>query len=332
MKITAGKRGDAAREAKDRAENKYYWDKFKRAQVLPKIRQEFDARDEQATADIRRQIDRLISDGYAKQIFEDDVYVKIWGDTGNKTFAIRDEALGNARTSYRSEFPGQIQVAIGNKYYKGNHPFEWEWKARFDYSFKNNNFELKNDVSSYSFNSSDPGDVEYFAACGQIFKALSKLNWNKILTTDPYEGLGELYSQLPNEPNKYLIEDNGKLDNDIKEADIQDALDEWKKGQKWLYVGTPRSSRYYNKFVNDPYYDTTTSLMEDNGFYKGWYKYIGETDKYYKVVYMPYTEDAASKMREGEPPVPYEHQWKDKVRKDEFEYSIYYPITWYGKA
>lgn len=334
MKITAGQRGDAAREAKDKAENKYYWDKYQRSKVLPTIKKEFDVRDEQTVNDIRRQIDRLISDGYAQQIFEDDVYVKIWGDTGNKTFAIRDEALGNARASYRTEFPGQIQVAIGNKYYNGNHPFEWDWKARFDYSFKNEKFELKNDVSSYSFNSSEPSDIEYFAACGQIFRALSKLNWNKILTTDPYEGLGDLYSQLPEEPNKYAVEDGGRLDQDIKYADIQDALDEWKKGKKWLYVGTPRGSysyRYQNT-KDDPYYDTTTSLMSENGFYKGWYKYIGETDKYYKVVYMPYTEDAKNKMKAGEPPVPYEHQWKDKVRKDEFESSIYYPITWYGKA
>lgn len=330
MKITAGQRGDAAREAKDKAENKYYWDKYQRSKVLPTIRKEFDARDDQTINDIRRQIDRLISDGYAKQIFEDDVYVKIQGDTGNKTFAIRDEALGNSRASHRREHPGQIYVTVGNKYYNGDHPFEWEWRARFDYSYKADKFTLQNDISSYSFNSADPGDIEYFAASGQIFKALSKLNWNKILTTDPYEGLGDLYKQLPDEPNRYLIEDGGKLDQNIKEADIQDALDEWKKGKKWLYVGTPRSSRYYNS--NDPYYDTTTSLMSENGFYKGWYKYVGETDKYYRVVYMPYTEDAKNKMKAGESAVPYEHQWKDKVRKDEFEYSIYYPITWYGKS
>lgn len=329
MKITAGKRGDAARDAKDKAENKYYWDKFKRAQVLPKIKKEFEARDEQAVNDIRRQIDRLISDGYARQIFEDDVLVKIWGDRGNNTFAIRNEALGNARSSYDAGFPGQIQVTIGNKYYNGDHPFEWEWKARFEYSFKNDNFELKNDVSSYSFNSTEPGDVEYFAACGQIFKALSKLNWNKILTTDPYEGLGELYSQLPDEPNKYAIQDGGALDTDIKKADIQDALEEWKKGKKWLYVGTPRT---YGGDKNNPAYDATTRLMIDKGFYRGWYKYIGETDKYYRVAYMPYTEANKNKMQAGEPPVPYEHQWQDKVRKDEFEYSIYYPITWFGRA
>jgi hypothetical protein len=72
--------------------------------------------------------------------------------------------------------------------------------------------------------------------------------------------------------------------------------------------------------------------MRDNDFYRGWYKYIGETDKYYKVVYMPYNKDAAAKMKEGLPPEPTKNQWKDKVRKDEFEYSIYYPITWYGRA
>lgn len=331
MKITAGSRGDAAREAKDRAENKYYWDNYQRSKVVPEITREFDSRDEQAAADVRRQIDRLITDGYAQQIFEDDIVVHVTGDNyGNKTYNARDKALGKY-SSWKDKHPGQAEVYIRTE---GKTPFRWEWRAKFDKSFRDSEFKIKNDMSSYSFDSSDPADIEYFAASAQILKALSKLNWNKILTTDPYEGLSDLYSQLPDEPDEYALRDGGRLDRDIKEADIEDALEEWKKGQKWLYVGTPKStySYRYKDTENDPWYDTTTSLMQENDFYKGWYKYVGETDKYYKVVYMPYSKDAAEKMKQGEPPVPYSQQWKDKVRKEDFEDSIYYPITWYGRA
>ena len=263
-------------------------------QVQGRIEKEQNSRVDAATSDIRRQIDRLISDGYAKQIFEDDIYVYIDIGDGNRTFSARNKYLDSvegpspSRWSFNDKNPEQIKVRVGTMS-KRDAPFTWEWRASFTYDFGKNNdvkYVLKNDVSSYNFKSSDPADIEYFAACGEILKALSKVNWGKILTTDPYEGMEELYKQYPSKPDASVLIPEGatdkygeklysKYNTAIKDADIADALEEWKKGEKWLYVGTPRGSYHYRyqDTENDPYYDTTTSLMQENEFYKGWYKY-----------------------------------------------------------
>lgn len=344
MKITAGKRGDAAREAKDKAENKYYWDKYKRAQVYPEIKKESAARKTSTIDDIRRQIDRLISDGYAKQIFEDDVYVRIDTGYGNRTMSARKKYLDSLdggdfrRWDYNDDNPEQLRVTVGTER-SDNVPFEWEWRASFDYKYGKSitdegKYELKNDVSTYSFSSSSPSDIEYFAATGEILKALSKLNWEKILTTDPFEGLEDLYKQLPDNPSDSAVVEFGDKDkygyqkdstylDKIRKADIQDAIDEWKKGDKWLYVG--RSNKYHE---DNPGWDTVYDSLSDG---PGYYRYVGETDKFYKVEYMSGNE-GRRRMKSDEPAQKDTWQYKSKVRKADFENSVYYPITWWGRA
>ena len=44
MKITAGKRGDAAREAKDKAENKFYWDAYNYSAGRQRMKDEYQSR------------------------------------------------------------------------------------------------------------------------------------------------------------------------------------------------------------------------------------------------------------------------------------------------
>lgn len=324
MKITAGKRGDAAREAKDKAENQFYWDSYNRSRMLPQVKEEYQSRTESTKEDIRRQIDRLISDGYAKQIFEDDVDIDVQVGYGNTTYSKRDKARDK---NFRdSENPEQIRVTIGNKWHR-DAPFGWEWRASFDYkwgkSYNEGTYELKKDISSYSFNSSNPEDIDYFAACGEIFKALGKANWNKILTTDPYVGMEDMLINLPEKPDRRALEQGGRYDSAIQSADIEDAIEEWKTNGKWLYVGRP--SKYHENNTN---WDTTYDNLEDG---PGYYRYVGETDQYYKVEYMSRGE-GRKRMKEGEPAVKDTWQYKSKVKKDAFKNSVYWPITWFGHA
>ena len=329
MKITAGKRGDAAREARDKAENKFYWDSYNYNKGRAKMVEEFQSRKASAVDDVRRQIDRLISDGYAKQIFEDDVDVSVNVGYGNTSYHDSEE---NTR---RGSNPEQVNVYVSNRRSNSKVPFGWEWRARFEYDWreKSKGYVIKNDVSSYNFTSSDPADIEYFAASAEIFKALSKLNWNKILTTNYFAGMENYLVDKPDRDYYGKPSYEAVQDDKVKRADIADALEEWKKGKKWIYVADKPGYDWNwradsNEKIDNPTRDSVSSELL-NG--PGYYRYLGETDKYYRVEFMNKSE-GQRRIREGEDPKAYEWASRDKVRKDEFERCIYYPITWFGRA
>lgn len=327
MKITAGQRGDNAREAKDKAENKFYWDAYKYSEGRSRMQSEFQSRKSSAVDDIRRQIDRLISDGYAKQIFEDDVDVTVEVGYGNKSYHSDEE------NSRRGEHPEQVRVNVSNRRYGTDVPFGWEWRARFGWGLGKDGYEVENDVSSYNFNSSRPNDIEYFAGCAEIFKALSKLNWNKILTTNYFEGMENYLVERPDRDYKGRPRYETDYEDEIKADAIEDALVEWKKGEKWIYVANLPGEdwdwkRDHNRKIDAPHRDNVSSDLL-NG--PGYYKYTGETGKYYRVEFMP-RDEGMYKMKNGEDPVASHWTKRDKVNKEAFEHCIYYPITWWGRA
>lgn len=325
MKITAGKRGDAAREAKDKAENKFYWDAYNYSGGRQRMKDEYQSRKSSASDDVRRQIDRLISDGYAKQIFEDDVDVIVNVGYGNKSYHTDEE------NSRRGENPEQVNVKVSNERYGAEVPFKWEWRARFDWDWSKQVYEIDNDVSSYNFNSSSPNDIEYFAACAEILKALSKLNWNKILTTDYFEGMENYLVDSPARDYNGRPNYESDYESEIKADAIEDALIEWKKGKKWLYVANIPGYRYdwdSGKKLDFPGNDNVASDLLNGA---GYYRYLGETDKYYRVEFMN-SREGQRRIKEGDEPEAQSWARRDKVRKDVFENSIYYPITWFGRA
>lgn len=333
MKIFSGPKGDAAREARDKAENKFYQDAYNYSLGKTRMKEEYQSRRSNATEDVRRQIDRLISDGYAKQIFEDDVDVNVFVGYGNKSYRTEEE---NTR---RGNNPEQVNVEVSNKRYSSKVPFSWEWRARFDYEWGHGNsdgkYVIKNDVSSYSFNSSDPTDIEYFAACADIFKALSKLNWNKILTTNYFAGMEDYIVDPPERDYEGKPDYESRYEREIKEDEIAEALEKWKKGKDWLYVADIKGYTWDwgrggrgDRKLDSPERDKVSSELL-NG--PGYYKYLGETDKYYRVAFMNKYEGQKRIKEGGEPEID---KWasRDKVKKDEFERCIYYPITWFGRA
>jgi len=331
MKITAGQRGDAAREARDKAENQYYWDSYNYANGRQRMKEEFQSRQSNATEDVRRQIDRLIADGYAKQIFEDDVDVIVRVGYGNKSYHDEEE------NSRRGSNPEQVGVEVSNRRYGKDVPFSWEWRARFEYNWRRNEkdegYEIKNDISSYNFQSADPNDIEYFAACAEIFKALSKLNWNKILTTNYFEGMENYIVDKPDRDYGGKPYYETKYENEIKDDDIADAIEEWKKGEKWIYVADRLGYTWdwkhdSSRKIDAPGGDRVSSDLLNGA---GYYRYLGETGKYYRVEFMPAGE-GQRKIKEGGEPEAYRWANRNKVRKDEFERCIYYPITWFGRA
>lgn len=332
MKITAGQRGDAAREARDKAENKYYWDSYNYSLGRQRMKDEYQSRKSNAVEDIRRQIDRLISDGYAKQVFEDDVDVSVNVGYGNKSYHTDEEE--NTR---RGNSPEQINVYITNRRYDSRTPFGWEWRAYFDYKWgrggSDGQYIPANDMSSYNFNSTTSNDIEYLAACVEIFKALSKLNWNKVLTTNYFEGMENYLVDKPDRDYGGQPSYETKYENEIRADDIADAIEEWKKGKKWIYVADRPGYTWdwkhnSSRKIDAPGGDSVSSDLLNGA---GYYRYLGETDKYYRVEFMP-AREGQRKIKEGGNPEAYKWANRDKVRKDEFERCIYYPITWFGRA
>ena len=113
-------------------------------------------------------------------------------------------------------------------------------------------------------------------------------------------------------------------ESEIRADAVEEAITEWKKGDKWLYVG--RSNKYHE---DNPRWDTVSSDNLSDG--PGYYRYVGETDKFYKVEYMSGNE-GRRRMKSDEPAQKDTWQYKSKVRKADFENSVYYPITWWGRA
>lgn len=326
MKITAGQRGDAAREAKDKAENKYYWDSYNYSKVAPKIKETYKKRNSSMEEYIKNQITSLLgSTKQAKEIWNKDVRVFISPSNYNSTYA-KDRAreAGYRYNPSRNARDGEIIVRITNDT-RNRVPFTWTWKANFDYDWSSNSYVFKKDINTYSFNSNNPADIEYFSACADIFKALSRINWEQIVNYNLYTGMEE-WLEYPR-PDREVMKDSdwNHYDDDIKRADIEDALEEWKKGEKWIYVAKRAS---YSDWGNDPIHDNVSSDLL-NG--PGYYRYVGETDKYYKVEFM-YKYEGQNRMKDGREPEADKYPNRTKVRKDEFERSIYYPITWWGRA
>lgn len=328
MRITAGQRGDAAREARDKAENQFYWDSYNYSKVAPKIKETYANRNSALADYIKKQISSLLGPNkLAKDILDSHVAIVIQPSQYNSTYGRnRAKDFGYKYSPSRNGRDGEITIRITNDT-RNRTPFTWTWRANFDYDYHSNSYIFKKDINTYSFNSNNPSDIEYFSACADIFKALNRINWEQMVNYNPYTGMEE-WLEYPR-PNRDVMResDYNHYDNDIRRADIEDALDEWKKGDKWLYVAKKDEWRARH-WGDDPVYDKVSSNLL-NG--PGYYRYLGETDKYYKVEFM-YKSEGQNRMKDGREPEADRWPNRTKVRKDEFESNIYYPITWWGRA